>query len=664
MSTGQPGGAPASGPSSGRPVRRDSCVSGTDLERSGRLSSAGHHHGVEPSQSVGHGHASYDTSSQSVLRKGSVASSRSSMKNLTKSDSRGCLIQDLASGDQSSTPQHHGQRPSKGYKVQVWSKFEPIDHDHALCERVLINVSGMKFETTLRTLNMFPDTLLGDPERRVRYYDPHRHEYFFDRCRICFDAILYYYQSGGRLRRPGNIPLDMFVEEIKFFELGEIAFGKLKADEGFTQEEAAKPLPKNSFQRRMWLLFEHPESSLSARHVAIVSVLVIICSIVIFCLETMPQFKHYKVFKQNNRTMIVEDETPSLTEPFFIIETLCIFWFSLELFVRFLACPSKIDFLKDIMNAIDFMAIVPYFITLATMFAEDKDQEKRKLVTEKQSQAMSLAILRVIRLVRVFRIFKLSRHSKGLQILGMTLKSSMRELGLLIFFLVIGIILFSSAVYYAESGTERSHFKSIPDAFWWALVTMTTVGYGDMVPLSFWGKIVGSLCAIAGVLTLALPVPVIVSNFTYFYNRGMVQGDLESANEKFVKNCPYMYLDDNHVRWRSRTHSGDSISSYNGNTRTSRSGRESVTFYTSCGAGSGGGGGVGGGGGGGGFGGGTSDCGSCMGGDESLNDDEMRRKKDTSPLEYSPEYMVEKRRSRSIQINEQGSTVNLISKDV
>ena len=159
---------------------------------------------------------------------------------------------------------------------------------------------------------------------------------------------------------------------------------------------------------------------------------------------------------------------------------------------------------------------------------------------------MSLAILRVIRLVRVFRIFKLSRHSKGLQILGMTLKSSMRELGLLIFFLLIGIVLFSSAVYYAESGSERSYFKSIPDAFWWALVTMTTVGYGDMVPLSFWGKIVGSLCAIAGVLTLALPVPVIVSNFTYFYNREMVQGDLESSNTNHVKSCPYLPGTANH----------------------------------------------------------------------------------------------------------------------
>lgn len=61
---------------------------------------------------------------------------------------------------------------------------------------VYFQVSGLRFETQLRTLNQFPDTLLGDPARRLRYFDPLRNEYFFDRNRPSFDAILYYYQSG------------------------------------------------------------------------------------------------------------------------------------------------------------------------------------------------------------------------------------------------------------------------------------------------------------------------------------------------------------------------------------------------------------------------------------------------------------------------------------
>lgn len=177
---------------------------------------------------------------------------------------------------------------------------------------------------------------------------------------------------------------------------------------------------------------------------------------------------------------------------------------------------------------IDFVAIIPYFVALGTEFARQRGVGQ---------PAMSLAILRVIRLVRVFRIFKLSRHSKGLQILGQTLKASMRELGLLIFFLFIGVILFSSAVYFAEADHEETSFTSIPAAFWWAVVTMTTVGYGDMSPETVGGKIVGSLCAIAGVLTISLPVPVIVSNFSYFYHR---ETECEEQSQYVhITTCPY-----------------------------------------------------------------------------------------------------------------------------
>lgn len=378
------------------------------------------------------------------------------------------------------------------------------------CERVTINISGLRFETQIKTLARFPNTLLGDPSKRIRFFDQFRNEYFFDRNRPSFDAILYYYQSGGRLRRPINVPVEIFLDEIQFYEIGEDAIEHFREDEGLFKEEE-RPMPANEFQRQLWLLFEYPDSSGPAKIVAIISVMIILISIVIFCVETLPEFREDEhVFNNHLAQNGTSGKNSLFMDPFFMLESLCIIWFLFELLVRFLVCPSKTAFFKDIMNTIDIVAIMPYFVTLGMDLAE---------VESNAQQTTSLAILRVIRLVRVFRIFKLSRHSKGLQILGQTLRASMRELGLLIFFLIIGIILFSSAVYFAEVDDPESAFTSIPEAFWWAVVSMTTVGYGDMYPITIGGKIVGSMCAIAGVLTIALPVPVIVSNFNYFYHR-------------------------------------------------------------------------------------------------------------------------------------------------
>ena len=406
-------------------------------------------------------------------------------------------------------------------------------------QKVIINIAGLRFETQLKTLDQFPETLLGDPLKRMDYFDPMRNEYFFDRNRPSFDGILYYYQSGGKIRRPANVPLDVFADEIVFYELGNEALEQFREDEGFIKDVEI-PLPSNDIYKQFWLLFEYPESSNAARGVALVSVFVIVISIIIFCMETLPEFRDdsdpvvptvLQPFNQSRGNTAAPDAKPTtFTDPFFIIETACITWFFFELCLRFLVCPSKKEFFHNLMNIIDIISIIPYFVTVIT--------EMVTTPQENSGQNMSLAILRIIRLVRVFRIFKLSRHSKGLQILGQTLKASMRELGLLIFFLFIGVILFSSAIYFAEVDEPNTQFVSIPDGFWWAVVTMTTVGYGDMCPITMGGKMVGTLCAIAGVLTIALPVPVIVSNFNYFYHRETEAEDKlpsTDAKEKDIK---------------------------------------------------------------------------------------------------------------------------------
>jgi hypothetical protein len=186
----------------------------------------------------------------------------------------------------------------------------------------------------------------------------------------------------------------------------------------------------------------------------------------------------------------------------------CIIWFTAEYLLRLLANKNRLKFVRDTMNLIDLLAIAPFYITLAI-----------------GGGGSSFAIVRVIRLVRIFRVFKLGKHSSGLVVLGRTISGSMNELLLLLFFLAMGVLLFATAVYYCEHNRagewddDSPKFESIPHGFWWAIVTMTTLGYGDLYPVTPPGMLVGSACSITGVIMIALPMVVIGQNFADHYSQ-------------------------------------------------------------------------------------------------------------------------------------------------
>ncbi|WP_020599032.1 ion transporter [Spirosoma panaciterrae] len=198
----------------------------------------------------------------------------------------------------------------------------------------------------------------------------------------------------------------------------------------------------------------------------------------------------------------VPDYNQRFARLFYDFEVFSVSFFTFEYLLRLWVCVEnekyhhpfwgRLRYMFSTSAIIDFLAIFPFYFSL---FATD------------------LAIVRILRLFRIFRLFRISRYSHAFRLIQSVVSDKKEELVLSTILVVFMLIIVSSIMYYVEHNAQPDKFSSIPATMWWGVTAMTTVGYGDIHPITPLGKFLGGIAAIVGIGVFALPTGILVSGF-------------------------------------------------------------------------------------------------------------------------------------------------------
>ena len=188
---------------------------------------------------------------------------------------------------------------------------------------------------------------------------------------------------------------------------------------------------------------------------------------------------------------------------FYYFEVFSVIIFSAEYLIRLWTCveyktyrhpfTDRIKFIFSPMAVIDLLAILPFYLPFI---------------------GVDLRFLRILRIFRIFRLLKMARYSNAFSMIKNVLKEKKEELLVTLIFIVIILVIVSTLMFYAERDAQPEAFGSIPKAIWWGIVTLTTVGYGDIYPITLYGKILGGVITLLGVGLIALPSGILASGYT------------------------------------------------------------------------------------------------------------------------------------------------------
>jgi voltage-gated potassium channel len=199
--------------------------------------------------------------------------------------------------------------------------------------------------------------------------------------------------------------------------------------------------------------------------------ILILLSLLSFSLETLPNLS-------NSSKDILE-----------LFELFCVIIFSLEYILRLYFAEYKLKYIFSFYGIIDLLAILPFYITLG----------------------IDLRSIRIFRIFRLFRVFKLMRYNKALGHFKNAAKNSKEEV--ILFLILMGILLFLSAagIYVFENEAQPDKFSSVFHSLWWAISTLTTVGYGDIYPITIGGKIFTFCILLVGLGIVTVPAGIVAA---------------------------------------------------------------------------------------------------------------------------------------------------------
>ncbi|MEL7427796.1 MAG: ion transporter [Bacteroidota bacterium] len=184
---------------------------------------------------------------------------------------------------------------------------------------------------------------------------------------------------------------------------------------------------------------------------------------------------------------------------------------------------ARLQFAMSPIGIIDLLAVLPFYLPFFFKF--------------------DLRFIRILRIIRLLRIFKLNRYTKALSLFTRVFFEKRNELGITLFVMFLMLLMSSTIMYYLESDVQPDKFPDIISTFWWSVATLTTVGYGDVFPVTGWGKLISGVIAILGIGLVALPTGILSAGFIEKIEEKNEQKAQASAKQekkpKEFRFCPY-----------------------------------------------------------------------------------------------------------------------------